>query len=113
MSLAFAESPATYERRRARALAAGPGDTAVAAELASLFNDDAEILSADGSLTDAQYTQLDQLLVAAYRSGDWTRYGQERAAFIDARLHMRAEENARAEQEHSWRDADEYMAGAA
>jgi hypothetical protein len=105
-------SPATFERQRARALAAGPSDDAVSDALLNLWADASELTDAMGCLDCARYDELDALRVDALRTGDWSAYGDAWRAALNAELKPRAVEVAREQQERSWRDADEAMADA-
>jgi hypothetical protein len=105
-------SPATFERQRSRALAAGPSDGAVSDALLTLWADASELINAMGCLDSQRYDELDALRVDALRTGDWSAYSKAWRAALDAYLTTRAVEFAREQQERSWRDADEAMADA-
>lgn len=63
---------------------------AIADRAAELTADDAEVLSALGSLDSADYDELDTLMVAAFRSDDWAAYTARMRSLVAAQLRRTA-----------------------
>lgn len=63
---------------------------AIAERATDLAADDAEVLSALGSLDSAAYDELDALMVAAYRSDEWAAYTARMRNLVAAQLRRTA-----------------------
>ncbi|QWP79200.1 hypothetical protein J5226_12780 [Lysobacter sp. K5869] len=82
---------------------------AVTACVTELMQDDAEVLSALGSLENEDYDALDAQMVASFRSGDWTEYTALMQRLVAARLRRTAERQVDAKRyERTARAADAF-----
>lgn len=102
-----AVTPLTFRRRRADALHLGPSDDAINSILEDLKANDAEVIDASGCFEPREYDELDALMVAAYRSGDWATYGVRYSELVTETLMESARLQARREQVSSWDDTEE------
>ncbi|MGO1069294.1 hypothetical protein [Lysobacter sp. CA199] len=97
-----AVTPLNVRRIAAEALRLGPAAEDVAAITAELLDDPTEIKAALGEFEPEDYDRLDELAVAAFRTGDWAAYTAEMTRALTAAFAARAQAQAEKRQRDSW-----------